>query len=237
MVRRTAPRAESERNARPVVVRVLVPELGLGRTYKAVYQWLGENLGKGEFWHGPHTCALGEGMAFHFRTVEHASAFLAHFPELVLADGTMARSYSSPDLPFGREEVSEMCNLYNQTTAQEARRQLFQGIAFHDRAGNLPEQPEIYPDYLAPIIRNAPASVPCRQKNGSGRHERAQRRVGPLAQMAWARVPMPCAGEPLCRTRHVERRQHLVRSAGQPACVLRRDTGSGLEVYAEAEGR
>jgi putative SOS response-associated peptidase YedK len=49
-----------------------------------------------------------------------------------------------------------MCNLYNHTRAQDAMRQLFQPLAFHDRAGNLPEQTEIYPDYLAPILRNAP---------------------------------------------------------------------------------
>ena len=52
-----------------------------------------------------------------------------------------------------------MCNLYNHTTSQEAMRQLFQGVTFHDRAGNLPVQLEIYPDYLAPIIRNAPEGL------------------------------------------------------------------------------
>ncbi len=49
-----------------------------------------------------------------------------------------------------------MCNLYSQTTAQAAMRQLFEPLPVHDRAGNLPQQPEIYPDQLAPIVRVAP---------------------------------------------------------------------------------
>lgn len=44
-----------------------------------------------------------------------------------------------------------MCNLYNVTTTQEAIRNLFPGIK--DHAGNL-EAGRIYPDQLAPIIRN-----------------------------------------------------------------------------------
>lgn len=98
---------------------------------------------------------LVQSIAFDFRTVDQASAFITRFPKLVLADGTIATGYSSPDLPFGHYEVPAMCNLYNHTRAQDAMRQLFQPLVFHDRVGNLPEQPEIYPDYLAPIIRNA----------------------------------------------------------------------------------
>lgn len=47
-----------------------------------------------------------------------------------------------------------MCNLYSQTRAQEAMRQLFQHRGWIDRTGNL-EPGDIYPDQLAPIIRNA----------------------------------------------------------------------------------
>lgn len=46
-----------------------------------------------------------------------------------------------------------MCNLYSLTTSQAAMRQLFDGI--EDRLGNLPPLPGIFPDYAAPIIRNA----------------------------------------------------------------------------------
>ena len=45
-----------------------------------------------------------------------------------------------------------MCNLYSLTTAQAAIRQIFDGI--EDRAGNMPELPGIFPDTMAPIVRN-----------------------------------------------------------------------------------
>lgn len=47
-----------------------------------------------------------------------------------------------------------MCNLYNQTTAQVAMRQLFAGLEWSAGTGNL-EPGEIYPDRLGPIIRHA----------------------------------------------------------------------------------
>src|SRR5690606_27099527 len=42
-----------------------------------------------------------------------------------------------------------MCNLYSQTRPQEAMRQLFGAV---DRLGNLPPQPGIYPDQVAPVV-------------------------------------------------------------------------------------
>ena len=45
-----------------------------------------------------------------------------------------------------------MCNLYSATTNQEAIRGLFR--VQHDRVGNLPWLPGIFPDYAAPIVRN-----------------------------------------------------------------------------------
>ena len=46
-----------------------------------------------------------------------------------------------------------MCNLYSVTKGQSAIRDLFR--AAHDRAGNLPPLPAIFPDQLAPIVRVA----------------------------------------------------------------------------------
>jgi putative SOS response-associated peptidase YedK len=50
-----------------------------------------------------------------------------------------------------------MCNLYSITTSQAAI------IAFtramRDTAGNLPPLPGIFPDYKAPVVRNAPSGV------------------------------------------------------------------------------
>jgi putative SOS response-associated peptidase YedK len=47
-----------------------------------------------------------------------------------------------------------MCNLYSMTKNVDAIRRLFQIDTAHDRTGNLPPLPGIYPDYPAPIVRN-----------------------------------------------------------------------------------
>ena len=46
-----------------------------------------------------------------------------------------------------------LCNLYSMTKGQQAIRDLAR--AMHDRTGNLPLFPGIYPDYSAPIVRNS----------------------------------------------------------------------------------
>ena len=50
-----------------------------------------------------------------------------------------------------------MCNLYSHTRSQDAIRALTK--ALRDTTGNLPSQPGIFPDYTAPIVRNAPDGV------------------------------------------------------------------------------
>ncbi len=80
-----------------------------------------------------------------------------------------------------------MCNLYSHTKGPQAIRDLAR--AMRDTTGNLPPLPSIFPDYLAPIVRNAPDDVreltmarwACRRREGqevrSGRHERPQCRL------------------------------------------------------------
>src|SRR4051812_50166783 len=46
-----------------------------------------------------------------------------------------------------------MCNLYSITTNQEAIRQLFRVVNRY--VGNLPPMPGVFPDYPAPVVRNA----------------------------------------------------------------------------------
>jgi putative SOS response-associated peptidase YedK len=46
-----------------------------------------------------------------------------------------------------------MCNLYSVTTNQEAIRALFRVINRY--VGNLPPMPGVFPDYPAPVVRNA----------------------------------------------------------------------------------
>jgi putative SOS response-associated peptidase YedK len=46
-----------------------------------------------------------------------------------------------------------MCNLYSETKGQAAIRTLFR--SGHDKTGNLPAFPGIFPDQLAPVVRNS----------------------------------------------------------------------------------
>jgi putative SOS response-associated peptidase YedK len=46
-----------------------------------------------------------------------------------------------------------MCNLYSMTRNQDAIRRLFK--VAKDSAGNLPASPSIFPDSVAPVVRNA----------------------------------------------------------------------------------
>ena len=48
-----------------------------------------------------------------------------------------------------------MCNLYNVTTNQEAIRQISRALI--DSIGNLEPELDLYPDQMAPIVRNTPA--------------------------------------------------------------------------------
>lgn len=48
-----------------------------------------------------------------------------------------------------------MCNLYNISTNQEAIRQITKALI--DSVGNLEPELDLYPNYMAPIVRNTPA--------------------------------------------------------------------------------
>lgn len=50
-----------------------------------------------------------------------------------------------------------MCNLYSVTKGQAAIREFAR--AMRDTTGNLPPMPGVFPDYYAPIVRNAPDSL------------------------------------------------------------------------------
>lgn len=156
MTRRTTPQAKTDDHAFPVRLRLLVPPGGLGWLSDDLHAWLDRCLGRTEYaWHGGGATGGRNCFALYFRSTGDAEAFTMALPQLELADGTRLPGYYSPNLPFGRPPVEDepVCNLYNQTTAQEAMRQLFKPCAFTDRAGNL-EPGSIYPDRLAPIIRH-----------------------------------------------------------------------------------
>lgn len=51
-----------------------------------------------------------------------------------------------------------MCNLYSQTKGPKAIRDLVKAMTgdWRDTTGNLEPQPSIFPDQLAPVVRNTP---------------------------------------------------------------------------------
>jgi putative SOS response-associated peptidase YedK len=93
-----------------------------------------------------------------------------------------------------------MCNLYSLTKGQAAIRDLCR--AKHDRAGNLPLFPGIFPDQLAPIVRAGPEGerelVMARwgmpgppQYGGAPGDEHPQFGQSALARMAGRAKPLP----------------------------------------------
>src|SRR5450432_3101213 len=76
-------------------------------------------------------------------------------------DRVCARPGSSPNRQrHARREkgrLSSVCNLYGITKGQAAIREFTR--AMRDTTGNLPPLPGIFPDYMAPIVRNAPDGV------------------------------------------------------------------------------
>jgi hypothetical protein len=83
----------------------------------------------------------------------------------------------------GAPQVRSDCNLYSITTNQAAIAALFR--VMNRYVGNLPPMPGVFPDYPAPVVRNA----------GSDRE---------LTMMRWGMPPPPRAGGfPVTNTRNV----------------------------------
>jgi hypothetical protein len=81
-----------------------------------------------------------------------------------------------------------MCNLYSITTNQEAIRALFRVVNRY--VGNLPPMPGVFPDYPAPVVRNAGGD---REKCGGACRRRALADRGylPLSLNRLHQVPIP----------------------------------------------
>ena len=73
-----------------------IPPLGLGRLLTDAYGWLKDNLAAGDY--ACHSVAgyACDAAGFYFRRTEDADRFTRAFPDLLLADGTTAATYSRP---------------------------------------------------------------------------------------------------------------------------------------------
>ena len=102
-----------------------------------------------------------------------------------------------------------MCNLYSITTNQAAIIALFRVINRY--VGNLPPMPGVFPDYPAPVVRNAGTEreltmmrwgmPPPPTFGGPAGHQHPQHVVAALARLAEAGKPLPGAVQQLRRIR------------------------------------
>ena len=69
--------------------------------------------------------------------------------EQAFCDVCLARGFTGAR-PSG---FGQLCNLYSITTNQNAIRRLFRAV--NSSVGNLPPMPGVFPDYPAPVVRNA----------------------------------------------------------------------------------
>ena len=100
---------------------------------------------------------------------------------------------------WGWHTASAMCNLYSITTNQAAIIALFRVINRY--VGNLPPMPGVFPDYPAPVIRNADAGTemvtmrwgmpPPPAHGRAASHEHPQYVIATLARMVQAGKPVP----------------------------------------------
>jgi hypothetical protein len=103
-------------------------------------------------------------------------------------------------------QVRSMCNLYSITTNQAAIIALFRVINRY--VGNLPPMPGVFPDYPAPVVRNAgfdremgddalghAATAAHRRAAG---HQHPQHLLTALAGLAEAGKPLPGPVQQLC---------------------------------------
>ncbi|MET4212365.1 putative SOS response-associated peptidase YedK [Bradyrhizobium sp. LA2.1] len=100
-----------------------------------------------------------------------------------------------------------MCNLYSITTNQAAIAGLFRVVRRYE--GNLPPMPGVFPDYPAPVIRDAGGGereivmmrwghAATTEQARPARHQHPQHLVAALARMAQAGASLSRARQQFC---------------------------------------
>ena len=75
-------------------VKIAVPGCGLGNLVVEIADWLSERIDRNDYAQHADSGASGHAIAFYFRDVETALAFVRAFPQAELADGTRSRGYT-----------------------------------------------------------------------------------------------------------------------------------------------
>jgi len=113
-----------------VQVKVAVPQGGFGQAIHEPLIWLQNNLGSGNYaQHGAPTLG-GSAVAFYFRDVVAAQAFMKALPDLILADRAESIACSSSDrnTMWSTEHFLGVCNLYSLTEGPSGHHRPYQGL-------------------------------------------------------------------------------------------------------------
>ena len=131
-----------------------MPPGGLGQELNDLQTWLRSEIGGGQY--AVHSAGgIGtDAVGIYFRDLYGARCFMRAFPTLELEDGTESVSYTSPaqSLLWEGTELYGVCNLYSHTKGPAAIREITKAMS--DSTGNTPPLPGIYPDRMAPVVRN-----------------------------------------------------------------------------------
>ncbi len=114
MVRRSTPQKKIDELAFPVRVRFAIPERGFGMRLDAIHAWLSTEVGAGFYAVHSSRGLATDALGVYLRDIDSARALIAAFPDLILADGTECRAYTSPvhEGAWRSDELLGVCNLY-----------------------------------------------------------------------------------------------------------------------------
>lgn len=96
------PRDKMDNSAFPVRVKVWLPEAWNRDDYWRLEDWLYTNLDHGNYAKHPAMTMGQRSSAYFFRDADAARGFLAAFPELELADGTILPGFIEPHFGWAR---------------------------------------------------------------------------------------------------------------------------------------
>lgn len=152
MSRRTTPRKKIDELAFPV--RLLISQISNTHVFDDLHTWLNVEVGQGDYAVHSATGIGAHPMGIYLRDLQSADALFRAFPSVELEDGTQSIAYSTP-AHWSGSEVFGVCNLYSQVKGPSAIREVTKAMI--DEIGNAQPLTGIFPDQMAPVVRNTEA--------------------------------------------------------------------------------
>lgn len=156
MARRSTPQKTLDEQAFPVRIKLVVGGSGLAEL-AAIQNWLNREVGCVDSAVHSASGIATDAVAIYLRDIEAATRLGQAFPDLVLADGTQAATYSNPHhhAAWTSGDLLGVCNLYSITKGQAAIIAIARAMI--SAVGNLPPLPAVFPDQFSPVVRNTAA--------------------------------------------------------------------------------